>query len=85
MLMQRFAMLVIAAILSASPAWAQDEEVRPDARTEGYVKGEGQQAAAGPLFISPERGTSTAWFILAAVSAIGVGVMFKNGRRTHLD
>jgi hypothetical protein len=79
--MQRLLVLILLTSLSA-PVMAQDEETRPDARTEGFVRGEGQSQ---PLLITPEKGASTAWVILIALGVVSVGVMFKNGKRTHLD
>jgi len=79
--MPRLLTLIVLTALAA-PAVAQDDEVRPDARTEGFIRGD---APPAPLVITPEKGASTAWAILIVLGLVGVGVMFKNGKRTHLD
>lgn len=62
---------------------AQDEpEDRPDARVEGYLLEDNQ---VGRIMIENARGNATTWFILAGLGVLGIGVMFKSGRRTHLD
>ena len=72
------------AVAGASPAQAQDEdEAPPDARINGYVSGD--KVAPGILDPKDQRSNATVWFILAAAGAVGLGVMFKNGKRSHLD
>jgi hypothetical protein len=66
----------------ASPASAQDdEEARPDARLEGYKLPEGK---VGPVALPPS-GSGGTWAIFVLLGLLGIGVMFKNGKRTHLD
>jgi hypothetical protein len=68
----------------AAPAMAQDEEERPDARVEGYALADDK---VGPVLIDPKtaRTNATVWFMLAGMGVVGLGVMFKNAKRTHLD
>jgi len=61
-----------------------DEGPPPDARTEGYHI-EGRPGAPAPLVISPASGTTGTWVLTALLGAVCIGVMFKNGKRSHLD
>jgi hypothetical protein len=71
------------ATFGASGAQAQDEPGDlPDARLEGYRVGE---AGVGRVAIEKPSGTALTWFALAGLGILGIGVMFKPGRRTHLD
>lgn len=75
--------LALAVVMSTSIAAADDgDEVRPDARVEGYSRGTGSPA---PLVINPSSGTSSTWMLAAIVGAACMGAMCKNGKRTHLD
>jgi len=53
---------------------AQDDEVRGDARQENYSQN-----------VSIEGSTALSWILLMFLGVIGLGVMFKNAQRTHLD
>ncbi len=53
---------------------AQDEEARGDARLENYSQN-----------VSIEGSTALSWILLMFLGVIGLGVMFKNAQRTHLD
>ncbi len=65
----------------AAPVSAQDDdEARPDARLEGYVVEGKIQAVA-----LPPSGTAGTWAIFVVLSVLCIGVMFKSGKRTHLD
>lgn len=66
----------------SSHAQEEDPQDRPDARVEGYLL-EGDQV--GRIMIENASGNATTWFILAGLGILGIGVMFKSGRRTHLD
>ena len=66
----------------AGPAHAQDDdEVRPDARLEGFRDAEGKLVKA----VLPESGMGGTWAVFVMMGVLCVGVMFKNGKRTHLD
>ena len=66
----------------AGPVQAQaDDESRPDARLEGYKMTDGK---VGPVTLPPS-GSGGTWAIFVLLGLLGVGVMFKNGKRTHLD
>jgi hypothetical protein len=73
-------LLLVAAMTSA--ARAQDDEVRPEGRLQGFAKHDGK---VGKLEIAEARSGAGTWFMLAGLGALAVGVMFKNGKRTHLD
>lgn len=63
---------------------ADDDVVPPDARTEGYHQ-DGVQGAPTPLLITPATGTIGTWAITTLLGVVCIGVMFKNGKRSHLD
>jgi len=65
-----------AAFLLFQPAvlLAAGEETT-DARLEGYLNS----------VTFPASSSALTWLIWAVLAAIGIGVMFKNARRTHLD
>ncbi len=70
-------------IALSSAAMAQDEEEdRPDARTEGYLTVDNK---VQQVVLKDGGGHATTWFILAGLGLLGLGVMFKTARRTHLD
>ena len=66
----------VAALLMPAVVLAQEEDVKNDARLEGYQ-----------TKVSLESGDSTAltWLLLVFLSMVALGVMFKNAKRTHLD
>ncbi len=76
------ALLMIA--VCASGASAQDDESSslPDARVEGYQIADGQ---VGRVRIDKPNSTALTWFVLAGLGVLALGVMFKSGKRTHLD
>jgi cytochrome oxidase assembly protein ShyY1 len=66
-----------------SGAMAQDEDAaRPDARLEGYQV---SATEVGRVMIEKPGSYALTWFILAGLGVLGLGVMFKSGKRTHLD
>ena len=71
-----WALLAAAAVLTPIVALAQEEDVKHDARLEGYTSN-----------VALESGDSTAltWLLLVFIAMIALGVMFKNAKRTHLD
>ncbi len=77
--------LVLAALLLVpTQAMAQEEpDERPDARFEGYLVGDNNQIAR--VMTDGGGGNASTWFILAGLGLLGLGVMFKAGKRTHLD
>ena len=54
---------------------AQEESKIVDARLEGYSKNVTLDAG----------GTALIWLLVLALAALGVGVLFKNANRSHLD
>jgi len=71
-----WACTALAALLLPATALGQEEDVKNDARLEGY-----------PTKVSLESGDSTAltWLLLVFLAMVALGVMFKNAKRTHLD
>ena len=66
---------LMTALLPAGRALAQEEEIKRDARLEGY-----------PMNVSvPSDSTALTWILLIFLGMITLSVMFKNARRTHLD
>ena len=63
------------AVLAPGVALAQEEAVERDARLEGY--------ASNVAFDNDS--TALMWILLIFLGGIGMGVMFKNAKRTHLD
>jgi hypothetical protein len=74
------AALVTLSMAFGSPgaAMAQDEEEKPDARLEGYLV----NGQVSRVMIDKPRSTALTWF---GLGILGIGVMFKGGKRTHLD
>jgi hypothetical protein len=67
------ALAALAAMPSA--ALAQDDEKKESAWLQGYGKG-----------VKLEDASNTAnWLMFILIAGVGVGVMFKNAKRTHLD
>jgi hypothetical protein len=65
----------LVAMLAPGVALAQEEEVERDARLEGY-----------PSKVALDSdSTALMWILLIFLGGIGMGVMFKNAKRTHLD
>jgi hypothetical protein len=52
----------------------EEELEYTDARLEGY-----------PQTVYIEGGTSTTWFLLVFLGVVGLAVLFKDAKRTHLD
>jgi hypothetical protein len=61
------------AIVSARPPEMEKEIV--DGRLEGYTK---------PVTLESSSGALT-WLLFVFLGAVGVAVMFKNAKRSHLD
>ena len=61
--------------LAPSAALAQDDEKKEHAWLNGYSKG-----------VKLEEASNTAnWLMFLLIAGAGIGVMFKNAKRTHLD
>jgi len=77
-----FILLLLGSILPvAQPAarannrqQTEEELEYTDARLEGY-----------PQTVYIEGGTSTTWFLLVFLGVVGLAVLFKDAKRTHLD
>jgi hypothetical protein len=71
------ACLCLGAVVLAPPgvARAQDEEIKQDARLEGY---QGQVSASN-------QSTALMWLLFVLLAVIAVAVLFKDAKRTHLD
>ncbi|MCC6424297.1 MAG: hypothetical protein IT447_12535 [Phycisphaerales bacterium] len=75
-------LLLLGLILPAFQPTAQansrqktEEELEyTDARLEGF-----------PQTVYIEGGTSTTWFLLVFLGLVGLSVLFKDAKRTHLD
>lgn len=67
--------LALAPLLAPVAALAQEEEIKKDARMEGYAE----------KVTVDNDSTALMWLLLILVGAIGFSVTFKNARRTHLD
>ena len=64
-----------AALVSPAAALAQDEEVKRDARLEGYDT---------KVHLDSDS-TALTWLLLVFLTMVAAGVMFKHSKRTHLD
>ena len=64
-----------AAVLAPTSARAQDEEVKVDARLEGYQ---------GNVSVE-NQSTALIWLLFVFLAVCAVGVLFKDAKRTHLD
>ena len=71
-----WACAVAAAVLSPSVARAQEEEVKHDARLDGYQSN---------VVVQSGDSTALTWLLLVFLGMVALGVMFKNAKRTHLD
>ena len=75
-------LVLLLSLSMAPPAMAQrsDEEQElleeADARLRGYESADA---------ILEDSSTALTYFLLAGLAVLGVGVMFKSARRTHLD
>ena len=64
-----------AVFVAPSTARAQDEEIKLDARLEGY---QGQVSVQN-------QSTALMWLLFVLLAVIAVAVLFKDAKRTHLD
>ena len=63
------------ALVGPAVSRAQEEEVKHDARLDGYDT---------KVQVDSDN-TALTWILLLALSAVALGVMFKNAKRSHLD
>ena len=68
--------LAAVTFLAPAAALAQEEDVKNDARLEGY---------AGKVIVDGGDSTALMWLLLVFLSMVALGVMFKSSKRTHLD
>jgi hypothetical protein len=62
-------------VLAPSTARAQEEEIKQDARLEGY---QGNVSVAN-------QSTALMWLLFVLLAVIALAVLFKDAKRTHLD
>ena len=80
---QRLLAVLLACTLSfAVPVTSRgaddDDKPKIDARLEGYKDGTN-------MGLKDASGTATSWLLLIVLTAMCVGVLFINSKRTHLD
>lgn len=75
--LQRIASVLFLLVVTASPVFAQQQQVNPDmdARLTGYTN----------RIIFEPPSVSGAWFLLSGLGLIAIGPLFLNAHRTHLD
>jgi hypothetical protein len=80
--------LLVAAAMSAGAgsvrAAAEEEGGLPEGRLQGYQKFDNKIGSLA-LPEADQRGNAGTWFLLGGLGLLAVGVMFKSGKRTHLD
>ena len=72
------ACLCVAALVTAiapSAALAQDDEIKQDARLEGYT---------GNVSV-PNDSTALMWLLFVFLGVLALMALFKDAKRTHLD
>ena len=69
------AVCVGAALAVPSSARAQDEEIKQDARLEGYQ---------GNVSVQ-NQSTALMWLLFVFLGVVALAVLFKDAKRTHLD
>jgi hypothetical protein len=67
-------LLAVFAMMPVMARAADDDEVKPDARLQGYPS---------PVYIDSGSGTTYLFFVVLTMAT--AGVMFMNAKRTHLD
>lgn len=65
----------LAVLLSPTAALAQEEEIKRDARLEGY---------ATNVSLNNDS-TALTWLLLIFLAMVALSALFKNAKRTHLD
>jgi hypothetical protein len=61
--------------MAPSAALAQDDEVKQDARLEGYP---------GNMSV-PNDSTALMWLLFVFLGVVALAALFKDAKRTHLD
>ena len=64
-----------AVVLAPSAARAQEEEIKHDARLDGYQ---------GAVTVQNDS-TALMWLLFVFLAVVAVAVLFKDAKRTHLD
>ena len=72
-MLKRFGIVVASVLLLASPALAQDDDI-VNARLFGYDQG-----------VALNGRTHLTYLAMVGLGAVGIAVMFINGKRSHLD
>ena len=73
--------LLVGMLAAPGGAVAQEPDPDLDARLQGYVDRKG-----GPTKVEvAKNSTATTWLMFLFFAAIGMAVLFKNAKRTHLD
>lgn len=70
----RLLVLLVVGFACPLAALAQDVDVEHDARIEGYQT---------PLAL--DGSSALTWMLFVALAVVGVSVLFKNAKRSHLD
>jgi hypothetical protein len=65
-------------------AAANDEESPTDGRLEGFTSRD-RRGDTEPMQVTLETGTGKYYLLLIVLIILGMGVMFKDAKRTHLD
>ena len=66
---------LVLALPGTARAANDDEDIKNDARTEGYQ----------PKAQVAQNGTALTWLTFSLMSVIALAVLFKDAKRTHLD
>jgi hypothetical protein len=75
-LRSRIGAAVVAIVLAAAAPAARADDKAVNPKMIGYPK---------EITVDVEGSTATTWLLLIGLGIICVGVMFKAGKRTHLD
>jgi len=85
-------LVVLAVLARPAPARADEDPEKNDARLEGFNQVDAEATVkGGPTkykemsVAMPKSGTGGTWIIFILVTVVGVAVLFKNAKRTHLD
>lgn len=84
--------VVLAVLARPAPARADDDPEKNDARLEGFNQVDSEATIkGGPTkykemsVAMPKSGTGGTWIIFILATVVGMAVLFKNAKRTHLD
>lgn len=77
--MKRFLLILVMTIAATAlpfrPAFADDEDAKPNVKVEGYTR---------PVKLE-DSSTALTYILLIFIGGICVAVMFKDAKRSHLD